>query len=329
MIVACAAYQKHQFPNSIQLVTILNCKIKRIKHTSALLATKQSPQDEQQLQNWRVQAERNFNKQLAKNRLDYDRKMTDERRSMRVQPLESNMNKEEIQQWRTLQKQEISEQQEQQQITKSEAMEQIVFITAAEKRDEEAWQLRMKIGAATATAAIEILESASETSRATSLAAMDILASATRAARATAAAAADILGAVTETTSAASTASRDVLQVEVQRRRDGLPFQAPSIPSPPTPTPSIPFFPTPTPSISPTSSPLSSSYFNADGSTRLNRTSAPVSSNPRDKTIVSLELKIEALKKAQIEQQLKLKKIKDEEDKLAAASLRSILDAEL
>jgi hypothetical protein len=54
-----------------------------------------------------------------------------------------------------------------------------------------------------------------------------------------------------------------------------------------------------------------------------------VFSNPRDKTIVSLELKIEALKKAQIEQQLKLKKIKDEEDKLAAASLRSILDAEL
>jgi hypothetical protein len=35
------------------------------------------------------------------------------------------------------------------------------------------------------------------------------------------------------------------------------------------------------------------------------------------------------LKKAQIEQQLKLKKIKDEEDRLAAASLSSILDAEL
>jgi hypothetical protein len=96
--------------------------------------------DEQQLQNWRIQAERNFNKQLAKNRLDYDRKNED--RSMRVQPLESNMNKEEIQQWRKIQKQEISEQQEQQKIMKSEVLEQIVFLTAEERRAEEAWQCK-------------------------------------------------------------------------------------------------------------------------------------------------------------------------------------------
>jgi hypothetical protein len=128
--------------------------------------------------------------------------------------------------------------------------------------------VRMRVGAATATAATEILESASETARATSTAAMDILSSATRAARATAAAAADILDAVTKTTSAASTAATDVLQVEVQRRRDGLPFETPSI--------SPLMSPTSTPSISSTPSPLSSSYFNADGSTRLNRTSAPI-----------------------------------------------------
>jgi hypothetical protein len=124
---------------------VRNLFLFKIRHVSSLSFYFHSINfilDEQQLQNWRLQAERNFNKQLAKNRLDYDRKMTDERRSMRVQPLESNMNKEEIQQWRTLQKQEISEQQEQQQITKSEAMEQIVFITAAEKRDEEAWQCK-------------------------------------------------------------------------------------------------------------------------------------------------------------------------------------------
>lgn len=125
----------------------------------------------------------------------------------------------------------------------------------------------MRVGEATATAATEILEAASETARATSTAAMDILSSATRAARATATAAADILDAVTKTTSAASAAATDVLQAEAQRRIEGLPLQTPSIPSP-TST-SQPF------SIS---SPRSSSYFNADGSTRLNRTSssAPV-----------------------------------------------------
>lgn len=52
-------------------------------------------------------------------------------------------------------------------------------------------------------------------------------------------------------------------------------------------------------------------------------------SNIRDKNIEALELKIDALKKAQNEQQLKLKKIREEEDKLAAASLKNILDAEL
>jgi hypothetical protein len=67
--------------------------------------------------------------------------MTDDR-SMRVQPLESNMNKEEIQQWRKLQKQEISEQQEQQQVIKNEVLEQIVFLTAEERRAEEAWQCK-------------------------------------------------------------------------------------------------------------------------------------------------------------------------------------------
>jgi hypothetical protein len=122
----------------------------------------------------------------------------------------------------------------------------------------------MRVGEATATAATEILEAASETARATSTAAMDILSSATRAARATATAAADILDAVTKTTSAASAAATDVLQAEVQRRIEGLPLQTTSIPSPPVST-SQPF------SISP---PRSSSYFNADGSTRLNRTSA-------------------------------------------------------
>lgn len=118
----------------------------------------------------------------------------------------------------------------------------------------------MRVGSATATAATEILEAASDTARATSTAAMDILASATRAARATATAAADILDAVTKTTAAVSTAATDVLQVEVNRRRDELPFLTPSNPSPLVPP------------IRPSPSSFPPSYFNADGSTRLNRT---------------------------------------------------------
>lgn len=63
-------------------------------------------------------------------------------RSIRVQPLQSNMNKEEIQQWQKLQKQEISQQQEQQQIMKNEVLEQIVYLTAEERRAEEEWQCK-------------------------------------------------------------------------------------------------------------------------------------------------------------------------------------------
>lgn len=95
--------------------------------------------EEQQIQNWRLQAERNFQKQSAKNRLDNELR---NERSIRVQPLQSNMNKEEIQQWQKLQKQEISQQQEQQQIMKNEVLEQIVFLTTEERRAEEAWQCK-------------------------------------------------------------------------------------------------------------------------------------------------------------------------------------------